>query len=354
LGNVAKRYDYLPFGVELFAGTNGRSAGIGYTSSGDGFSPKFTGMNRDVETGLDYFNARYYSAAQGRFTSPDPGNAGANVADPQTWNGYAYVNNSPLNYTDPTGEFAIAAAFPLFKILIGLGAGGAGGIAGGLLAAQGGSSGLGTLAGSVAGGGSGPTFSTTGWCVGCLGSRGISAPWVMAGGSATTAAITPWAVGWEWLTGTGPRSRAFTDGDHFAELLRKHSHIQNLVKDVCNGTLPPNGRAPYSLSGLQGVPKYIGDYSTLATGGRTGNLAVTYLGSYNVSYSTSGGVLNMQITNASTISSATHPPVVGYTQWWSNNIGGPLDRFFSSGPLSKTTQSFSLHENLTARRCKGF
>ncbi len=110
-GNVARRYDYLPFGVELFAGTNGRTVGLGYTSSGDGFSPKFTGMNRDAETGLDYFNARYYSAEQGRFTSPDPGNAGAHPADPQTWNGYAYVNNSPLNYTDPTGEGIFGTIF---------------------------------------------------------------------------------------------------------------------------------------------------------------------------------------------------------------------------------------------------
>ena len=55
-------------------------------------------------TGLDYFNARYYSPAQGRFTSPDPGNAGANPADPQTWNMYAYVNNNPVNLTDPTGK----------------------------------------------------------------------------------------------------------------------------------------------------------------------------------------------------------------------------------------------------------
>jgi RHS repeat-associated protein len=42
---------------------------------------KFTGKERDAETGLDYFGARYFSGAQGRFTSPDlplidQGNAG--------------------------------------------------------------------------------------------------------------------------------------------------------------------------------------------------------------------------------------------------------------------------------------
>jgi RHS repeat-associated protein len=67
------------------------------------FSPKFTGKNRDVETTLDWFEVRHMSGAQGRFQSVDPGNAGANAADPQTWNAYAYVGNNPLSYTDPSG-----------------------------------------------------------------------------------------------------------------------------------------------------------------------------------------------------------------------------------------------------------
>ena len=41
----------------------------------------FTSKERDAETGLDYFGARYMSAAQGRFTSPDPLMASANVGD---------------------------------------------------------------------------------------------------------------------------------------------------------------------------------------------------------------------------------------------------------------------------------
>ena len=64
---------------------------------------RFTGQFRDTETGEDYFNARYFGSALGRLASPDPLNAGANPADPQTWNAYAYVRNDPLNATDPTG-----------------------------------------------------------------------------------------------------------------------------------------------------------------------------------------------------------------------------------------------------------
>jgi len=65
----------------------------------------FTGKERDAETGLDYFGARYLSAAQGRFTSVDPlQNLGLHMSDPQGWNGYAYARNNPLRFVDPTGE----------------------------------------------------------------------------------------------------------------------------------------------------------------------------------------------------------------------------------------------------------
>src|SRR5208337_4733309 len=63
-GNVAKRFDYLPFGEEIFAGAGGRTAT-------DPLNPKFTGKVRDNETGLDFMEARYFSSAEGRFTIPD-------------------------------------------------------------------------------------------------------------------------------------------------------------------------------------------------------------------------------------------------------------------------------------------
>jgi RHS repeat-associated protein len=63
-----------------------------------------TGKERD-ETGLDYFGARYYSGAHGRFTSPDPLLNSGRPWIPQSWNRYAYTFNNPLRYTDPTGLF---------------------------------------------------------------------------------------------------------------------------------------------------------------------------------------------------------------------------------------------------------
>lgn len=67
-------------------------------------SAVFTGKERDQETGLDYFEARYFSSAQGRFTSPDPPLLDQHIEDPQSWNLYAYGRNNPLRYIDPTGN----------------------------------------------------------------------------------------------------------------------------------------------------------------------------------------------------------------------------------------------------------
>src|SRR5690348_11967740 len=64
-----------------------------------------TGKERDTESGLDYFGARYFSGAQGRFTSPDPLLSSGRPWEPQSWNRYAYTLNNPLRYTDPLGLY---------------------------------------------------------------------------------------------------------------------------------------------------------------------------------------------------------------------------------------------------------
>jgi len=91
-GQVVSRHKYLPFGEEMeAAGTNTHSR-------------RFTGHERDTESGLDYMLARYYSAGVGRFSSVDSAGASVHLMNPQTWNRYSYVLNSPLILTDPTGE----------------------------------------------------------------------------------------------------------------------------------------------------------------------------------------------------------------------------------------------------------
>jgi RHS repeat-associated protein len=66
---------------------------------------KFTGYERDTETGNDYAFARYYSQVEERFLSPDP--LDGDASDPQTLNKYAYVRNNPVNSIDPSGMFIV-------------------------------------------------------------------------------------------------------------------------------------------------------------------------------------------------------------------------------------------------------
>jgi RHS repeat-associated protein len=107
-------YDYLPFGRMLSSSDNSRNTGC-YPlhpdfSLSSGESPKFTGKERDIETGLDFFGARYFSAAQGRFLGGDGMITKKEwMPEPQRWNRYTYGLNNPLKYVDPDGKDAIAA-----------------------------------------------------------------------------------------------------------------------------------------------------------------------------------------------------------------------------------------------------
>jgi len=91
-GVIVEESDYYPFGGERVV------------TSTSGNTYKFTGKERDTESGLDNFGARYYASMMGRFTSPDPKARSAKLADPQSWNRYAYVGNNPLAFIDPDGR----------------------------------------------------------------------------------------------------------------------------------------------------------------------------------------------------------------------------------------------------------
>ena len=93
-GYMAWDYSYYyPFGGERVYQSN---VGNHY---------KFTGKERDPESGLDNFGARFNASSMGRFMSPDPANIGVNRLNPQSWNAYSYSLNNPLNLTDPTGLY---------------------------------------------------------------------------------------------------------------------------------------------------------------------------------------------------------------------------------------------------------
>jgi RHS repeat-associated protein len=106
-GGVKYRHDYLPFGEELYAEVGNRTTGQGYdvgSNPTDKTRQKFSGKERDNETGLDYFLTRYYSSAHGRFSSYDPiFVTPKRIIDPQRLDLYVYARNNPLKFLDPDG-----------------------------------------------------------------------------------------------------------------------------------------------------------------------------------------------------------------------------------------------------------
>jgi RHS repeat-associated protein len=75
-------------------------------SCGDPTPMHFTGKERDPESGLDNFGARYFGSSPGRFTRPDPIMfSKQKLGDPQQWNMYSYARNNPLRFLDPTGKY---------------------------------------------------------------------------------------------------------------------------------------------------------------------------------------------------------------------------------------------------------
>jgi RHS repeat-associated protein len=97
---VVESYDYDPWGVLM----PGRVL-AGATRE------RFTGKEQDAETGLQYYGARYYMSAYGRWTSVDP------PADSfPAWNPYNYVEGNPVSYTDPYGLCPICVAYGIFEV----------------------------------------------------------------------------------------------------------------------------------------------------------------------------------------------------------------------------------------------
>jgi RHS repeat-associated protein len=100
-------YTYALFG-ELLAAQGTRSSALQYT-----------GEQKDVDTGLVYLRARWYDSATGRFTTRDP--FPGFVVLPQTLHPYVYVNNNPVNLTDPSGEIPIETLFDIVVFAVDIG-----------------------------------------------------------------------------------------------------------------------------------------------------------------------------------------------------------------------------------------
>ncbi|MFL6436911.1 MAG: RHS repeat-associated core domain-containing protein [Terriglobales bacterium] len=98
-GGIEQESDYYPWGMERVITDTTPSANV----------YKFTGKERDSESGLDEFGARYYGSSLGRFMTPDWAAKPVTVpyahfGNPQSLNLYSYVQNNPTTVGDPDGH----------------------------------------------------------------------------------------------------------------------------------------------------------------------------------------------------------------------------------------------------------
>ena len=96
-GVIQDESDYYPYGGEIVI------------TNSDPNNYKFSGKERDSESGLDMFGARYYGSSLGRFMTPDWAAAPtavpyAHFGNPQSLNLYGYVQNNPTTLGDPDGH----------------------------------------------------------------------------------------------------------------------------------------------------------------------------------------------------------------------------------------------------------
>ena len=258
---------------------------------------RFTGQTLDMSTGLYWYGSRAYDPVLGRFVQPDT--IVPDHRNPQSLNRYSYVLNSPVRYTDPTGNMWEEA-------------------------------------------------------------DGDPAPDGSPDEDYPGNPTTPWELGWEWLTGQGPREQVFSEGDPMTEQLKTHSYLDEVRATMAERAAAWNYgtyRGRYDLSGPEGVPKYVGDYSNVLTGGRSGNLAVTFLGSYDIrstvlaiDQEAATADVFFHVHNESTLASATHPPGIGYTPFWERNVEPVVNSLTSGGgPMSRTEQHFYWSETIRLR-----
>ncbi len=101
-GTLMETYRYLPYGER---------------DAGNQTPHQYTGKERDNESGLDYFGARYYASSHGRWMSVDP--AIQNLFDPQSLNRFTYVRGNPAKLVDPDGRTFIEWEKGNVEIIIG-------------------------------------------------------------------------------------------------------------------------------------------------------------------------------------------------------------------------------------------
>jgi RHS repeat-associated protein len=316
---ISAEYEYGPFGEII------RATGPLGPVNTFRFSTKY----QDDETGLLYYGYRYYAASSGRWLSRDRlgENAGINL--------YGFLANSAPNHVDALGLKSHEN----------------------------------------------PNWYTREEAIERWGPvAGFGNPPPMPGIDNTG----PYQLGWEWLTGNGPARRYFGPGSMLIPFLQQHQHVvdvrQELINQISRYCACESDKTilhwDYSVGGVDGIFLYLKDYSELVKDGLQraidrdraveGNVVVAFLGSFgakgylsDIECMKDGGgtaTARFQLWNTSSIQSATHPPLLGYFDFWQKYIepiiGDIHEEIFPVNPVTgrrpggNTRQDFIWDERL--------
>ena len=290
---------------------------------------RYTGKERDAESGLDYFGARYYSSNMGRFSSPDPsGLMYANPYNPQSLNLYAYAYNNPLINIDPTGLECVWDD--------------------GSYDSNDDSS---TGAGAVDGSGNHTGCSGQGgtWVDHSYFTGNNMADWSGQANAGLADMITPsatvtfnydasWASAYlnNWAAGNLPTSIQYGQNDPATLAMINRPYVQNQLAAYKAAGCPATGTRAGQGSG----DAYLETAGGVASGNP--NYVQAEVGGYSGSFTTSGGVTTVTLSNISGISSFfAYSAVAGAinSATGSNIARNGLDT--TSGPGANVTQTFT-------------
>jgi RHS repeat-associated protein len=336
-GLVGTRYDFLPFGEEVPAGTGGRTLSMGYNGWEDNSNPKFAGQMRDPESARDLMGFRYYSPQEGRFVSVDPGNAGADSGDPQTWNGYSYVGNNPLNLTDPAGLGFWSGFIDFWETLgsilgtaVGIGTGGINNAPWNeQIPITPGNAGDPLNLGGVFGGGDvgGGIFSE-------LPANGIS----VGIPSPTPTFSSYWNFFWAWVSGRAPQRIYYSKSTIATQDMMRSGKMRQVRQDYINQACP--AQAGFNQGHVQAYADSAKGWASLNP-----NYTESQVGGYYGKIASNDVMTTYTIFNTAGISSFVGESAVGPKIPFLNLKGNELDNLFGqNGPSHNVVQQFVFTE----------
>ena len=219
-GQIVEKGDYMPWGGER------GDEGISTTDYG------YTGQMQEGD--IYYYGARWYDPDIGRFMQADSIVPMASQGT-QAFDRYAYVNNNPMIYVDPSGDFAITTA-----ILIGVGIGALVGYAGQV---------INNLSKDMSFKEALTTDISPGWIIGGAVAGGVI-------GGVGFAALSHIGIINATATATTTASGLCADGDCRNEIQASLNSAKSIANSV--DTIPNTGRNTVYILEESGVVKYIG------------------------------------------------------------------------------------------------